>query len=118
MCIRDRFIIYSTNNQCVKTTTTAKTKRAVPWWVWAVSYTHLLAAGESRDYVLQIEQFAWHNGEFQVDNYPTGVVNSYIKLGFGELLDQTGICLLYTSVRVTDQPVLVVAIPVDRGIHH
>ena len=29
-------------------------------------------------------------GEFQLDNYPTGVVNSYIKLGFGELLDQTG----------------------------
>jgi len=51
----------------------------------------VLAAGESRDYVLQIEQFAWHNGEFQLDNYPTGVVNSYIKLGFGELLDQTGI---------------------------
>jgi hypothetical protein len=50
----------------------------------------VLAAGESRDYVLQIEQFAWHNGEFQLDNYPTGVVNSYIKLGFGELLDQTG----------------------------
>lgn len=51
----------------------------------------VLAAGESRDYVLEIEQFAWHNGEFQLDNYPTGVVNSYIKLGFGELLDQTGI---------------------------
>lgn len=51
----------------------------------------VLAAGESRDYVLQIEQFAWHNGEFQLDNYPTGVVNSYIKLGFSELLDQTGI---------------------------
>lgn len=51
----------------------------------------VLAVGESRDYVLQIEQFAWHNGEFQLDNYPTGVVNSYIKLGFGELLDQTGI---------------------------
>ena len=50
----------------------------------------VLAAGESRDYVLQIEQFAWHNGDFQLDNYPTGVVNSYIKLGFGELLDQTG----------------------------
>lgn len=50
----------------------------------------VLAAGESRDYVLEIEQFAWHNGEFQLDNYPTGVVNSYIKLGFGELLDQTG----------------------------
>lgn len=50
----------------------------------------VLAARESRDYVLQIEQFAWHNGEFQLDNYPTGVVNSYIKLGFGELLDQTG----------------------------
>lgn len=50
----------------------------------------VLAVGESRDYVLQIEQFAWHNGEFQLDNYPTGVVNSYIKLGFGELLDQTG----------------------------
>ena len=50
----------------------------------------VLAAGESRDYVLQIEQFAWHNGELQLDNYPTGVVNSYIKLGFGELLDQTG----------------------------
>ena len=51
----------------------------------------VLAAGESRDYVLEIEQFAWHNGDFQLDNYPTGVVNSYIKLGFGELLDQTGI---------------------------
>lgn len=50
----------------------------------------VLAAGESRDYVLEIEQFAWHNGDFQLDNYPTGVVNSYIKLGFGELLDQTG----------------------------
>ena len=50
----------------------------------------VLAKGESRDYVLEIEQFAWHNGEFQLDNYPTGVVNSYIKLGFGELLDQTG----------------------------
>ena len=50
----------------------------------------VLAAGESQDYVLEIEQFAWHNGEFQLDNYPTGVVNSYIKLGFGELLDQTG----------------------------
>ena len=49
----------------------------------------VLAAGESRDYVLEIEQFAWHNGELQLDNYPTGVVNSYIKLGFGELLDQT-----------------------------
>lgn len=50
----------------------------------------VLAAGESQDYVLEIEQFAWHNGDFQLDNYPTGVVNSYIKLGFGELLDQTG----------------------------
>lgn len=50
----------------------------------------VLDAGESRDYVLEIEQFAWHNGELQLDNYPTGVVNSYIKLGFGELLDQTG----------------------------
>lgn len=50
----------------------------------------VLAARESRDYVLGIEQFAWHNGELKLDNYPTGVVNSYIKLGFGELLDQTG----------------------------
>ena len=50
----------------------------------------VLDARESRDYVLEIEQFAWHNGELQLDNYPTGVVNSYIKLGFGELLDQTG----------------------------
>ena len=50
----------------------------------------VLAAGESRDYVLQIEQFAWHNGELQLGNFPTNVVNSYIKLSFGELLDQTG----------------------------
>ena len=50
----------------------------------------VLAAGESRDYALQIEQFAWHNGELQLGNFPTNVVNSYIKLSFGELLDQTG----------------------------
>lgn len=51
----------------------------------------LLAAGESREYILAIEQFAQYNGDFQLDNIPRNVVNSYIKLSFGELLDQTGI---------------------------
>lgn len=49
-----------------------------------------LAAGESKEYVLEITQFAQHNGDPQLDNFPTNVVNSYIKLSFGELLDQTG----------------------------